>query len=214
MNAQDITIDLFKKNSNIKIGKIFLAIFVIADVIAGVIVAISSANEGFAEDFAPVIIASGFIAAICMVLGIAGLILLVIGIRGKKRTEAYIAENGEDALINEIHNETLYIYARKNKPVTIITRKHIFEIGDNIFNTADIDHAYGYSYRGSTSIHGYTLKNKLCVFAKGIYLNSDDKTKVFQALKTVNPDVLLGFTNEALKEHKSRVKEYKRNGDL
>lgn len=213
MDTNNISTELFTNNSYIKSGKICLIIFAILNVVAAIIVSINNVT-GILSDNPAFIGACAFIAVAGMIVGLAGLILLVKGINGKKKFNAFIADYGEDAFMSEIANETLYTYARKNTPITIITRKHIFEVGGDIINPTTIDYAYGYSYKGSTSIHAYTIDNKLKTFATGIQLHGNEIASVFQALKTINSDVLLGFTHENNKEHRARVKEHKQNGDL
>lgn len=213
MNAQELTLEQMSRNNNLKYGKILLIIFACLYVVAGIVFGIGYLQDAL-QDTPTYAIIGGCMAAAGMILWMAGLILLIMGLRGRKVFKNFIEENGEDALMNEVYNETLFIYARKGQPITVITRKHIFDIGNNIFNTAEVDHAYGYRYKNSTSIAAYTIDNKRFAFANGINLNSDDKTNIFKALQVVNPSVLLGFTNEALKEHRKRVKEYKASRKL
>ena len=213
MSTDNISTELFTNNSYIKSGKICLGIFATLNVVAGAIITLNG-NSDFLSRYPGVLAACGMIAVAGMVAGLSGLILLVKGIAGRKKFNAFIAEYGEDAFMSEITNDTLYTYSRKDKPITIITRKHIFEVGGDIVDPATIDYAYGYSYKGSTSIHAYTLDNKLKTFATGIPLRGDEIANVFQALKSINSDVLIGFTHENNKEHKARVKEHKQSRDL
>ena len=213
MDTNNISTELFINNSFIKSGKICLGIFAALNVIAGAVITLNNNND-FLSDYPIVLIICGMMAVAGFVVGLSGLILFFKGIAGRKKFEAFIAEYGEDAFISEINNDTLYVYSRKSKPITIITRKHIFEVGGDIIDPATIDYAYGYSYKGATSIHAYTLDNKLKTFASSISLHGDEIKSVFQALRTVNSDVLLGFTHENNKEHKARVKEYKQNKSL
>lgn len=214
MNAQDITIDLFTHNPRLKAGKIMLIICVITYILAMIMGGMGFLNEGFSNDNPAIIIPFVIFTGTSMVLFIAGIILFVQGRNWNKRITAFLEEYGEENLMNEIHNDTIYIYSRKNKPITIVTRKHIFEMGDNIYDATNLDYAYGYSYRGNTSVHVYTITNKLNICARGIYLRSDDIAQFFTALKVINPDMLIGFTHENNKAHRARVKEYKSANSL
>lgn len=211
MNARDITIETFTKNSVFKTGIIFLILFAIDYAIAIVFVGLGFITGGFANENPIFIIPLGLLAGLGMVFWICGLVFIFSGLKGKKVYNNYIQTYGEDNLMSEIYNDTLFILSRKNKPITIITSKHIFEVGRNIFETPRIDFAYGHRYKNATNIHAYTIDGDINVFANGIALKSNEQTQLFQALQRVNPYIILGYTSENLKEHNKRVKEYKQN---
>lgn len=207
MENNEITIEEFKKSrlfTNSIIGFIISAALFVAILLCVIIGAgTNTLNE---NAFIGIV---GGIGTVAFVAAIVSAVAFVIGLIGKITYSDFVKKNGEDAIMRELSESTVYVYYRKKKPVTIITRYHIFELGYSIMSSKDIDYAYGYSYKGSTSIRAFYITNKSLGFARGIPLRSNEMKECFAALKTINPDILLGFTGENAREHKARVKEYK-----
>lgn len=207
MDPKELTIDDVMRNDLLK-GSIRGLIAFVVMVLGAVGVISYAAMAGKLEDMTFVSISGGLIA-VAFVTIIVTLIAFIVGIIGKSTFKSYIKKAGEDNVMNEIHNDTLYIYERKGKPITIITRYHIFDLAHGIYNTKGLDYCYGYSYRGNTSIRAQYVNNAYIGFAKGIPFKSDEILKCFSALKTVNPNLLIGFNYDNSIEHTRRYKEFK-----
>ena len=210
MTGKDITIEMVKKNNYVKGAIVCFCIFVaLALVDAGVFIYLGANNAlsgSNSEAMGLIGMLSGFVAVVWIMFLIFG----GIGLYGRVKINKFLNENGEENVMSEINNNTIYVLAHKKKVISIITDKHIIEIARGVFKSTDIDYAYGYRYRNSTSIRAFDINNKAFGFANGINLNADEKFEVFEALKRINPNILLGYSADNYKEHKARVKAHKK----
>ena len=210
MANYEIDENIFNRNSKLKTGIINLCIMG-----AAILVAVGTALYFYEELFEgpasrsgnsealPIFVICLFVAFICAIFGIT---YTITGAVGKRRVRNFVDNYGEDKMLRELQNP-LYVFGRK-KPYTIITKNYIFEVERGFIETKSIDVCYGYSYKGNTSIHSYSLTNHKEYFCSGIGLRSDDIKQVFAAIRSVNPDLLIGYTSENMSEHRRRVKEY------
>lgn len=212
MTGKDIDESVLKKSNFLKPGIVFGILWVVLGIVLGVVMLINYEElfEGPAGRAAnsnlTAIIA--IITMSIMLCGLMAMIFLIIGICNKVRIKNYISSHNEDEIMEAIHNAN-FVYSRGNNPITIFTNDFIYEVGVG-FITSNYDLAYGYRYKSSTSIVGITITGKRESFCRGIYLNSDEKMQAFRVLQAYNPEILLGYTADNLKEHKNRMKQYKR----
>lgn len=210
MANYEIDESIFNRNSKLKTGIINLCIMgaALLVIVGTVFYYYEELFEGPASrngnsDALPIIVICFFVAFFCAIFGIT---YTITGATGKRRVRRFVEQYGEDKMLSELQNP-LYVFGRK-KPYTIITKNYIFEVERGFIKTDSIDYCYGYSYKGNTSIHSYSLTNHKEYFCSGIGLRSDDIKQVFAALQSVNPDILLGYTSENAAEHRRRVKEF------
>ncbi len=204
MTGKDLEEGFYKKNHLITVGiRMLIASLILGAITGGLFYFMFNDLD---ETFGFICFFGTFISGVLLLIS---LIYIIMGAVGRASVVNFVNKAGEEKFMQHLADETLYIYAEKNRPVTIITTKFIIEVDRGVYRAAGIDYCYGYSYRGNTSIKAYDLNNRCTTFAYGIMLRSNDATGLYQALAKVNPDLLIGYNSNNAKEHKRRVKEAK-----
>lgn len=202
-------------NRNISSGIKYLIPFAICTVVQIVIFALNyediidsfnSSNANGATMFM-ILIMIGFGSLTCLLIGV---LLLIIGLIGRKRVNNFVNEHGVDEIMSEL-NHYLYVLGTDKKPITVITPHYIYEVGVGFITSTDVDLAYGYRYKSNSHIRIYKINGKSDSICRGIKLYGDEIKEVFAALYEINPDILIGYTARNLQTHRERVKEYKAN---
>lgn len=207
----EFTNDIFRKNSRLKAGIILLIIVAVCFVGIAVTTLLfyeelfEAPSRVSANSVAPMIIA-GF-GGIGFALLIAGGILLIIGGTSKARISRFVNEYGEDKLLNEL-NHPLCLLGTEKKPVTIIGKDIIYDVSHGFVKTGDIDYCYGYRYKNSTSLSVHLYHGRGEYICSGIDINGQSIKTVTNAIKQVNPDLLVGYTNYNAIAHRERVQAY------
>lgn len=211
MNNNLYTTDILYENALLRYTKRTLILTVAALLIAAAIIGIGII---LAPDLDGLQIYIAMAAIPALISGLSFWLVIIFGFIGMSRKSSidkYVAEYGEDVLINELNNDAVFVFKnKKDKPITIITSKRIYDVGIRFVSIDDIDMAYGYTYKGSTSIRLVTLKDNYYNVCNNIGLNTVNYNKVFAALYQIKPSMLLGYNSENFKIHREHVKEYKK----
>lgn len=148
-----------------------------------------------------------WIAVICVIVAI---ILLKGGSNTRKYIKRTIDKYGEEEVLNQLNHAEFVYFSNKKKPVTIVTKNYIFEVGRKFIDIDSLDLVYGYSYKGNSSwIQALTLTGSTEKFATGINIDSKDKIDLLDTIKRINPNVMLGYTTENSQAHGEHVSVYK-----
>ncbi len=214
MTGKDIDEKVLKKYSGLKAGIVCAIICVVLWLVVGVacLMNIDLLQNGSSMDINNSILMPVF-AGCCpcgMVAFILAVIFLIMGGSARSRINKFVNEHGEEQVMSAI-NKARHVYARRNRPITIFTDDFIYEVGVGFVGT-NYDLAYGYSYKGNTSLHVYTITNKSESICRGIPLRSNDMKQVMATLASYNPSILLGYTGDNMNEHRARVKQHRING--
>lgn len=211
MNNNLYTTDILYENALLRYTKRTLILTVAALLIAAAIIGIGII---LAPDLDGLQIYIAMAAIPALISGLSFWLVIIFGFIGMSRKSSidkYVAEYGEDVLINELNNDAVFVFKnKKDKPITIITSKRIYDVGIRFVSIDDIDMAYGYTYKGSTSIRLVTLKDNYYNVCNNIGLKTVNYNKVFAALYQIKPSMLLGYNSENFKIHREHVKEYKK----
>lgn len=204
------------KENFFKSGRVIIIRSVIILSILLVIIAIAAIRmyEEIIGDFnpdvlgtcTPVILVSLFISSY-------NIRALYRGIKGQNSFNKLIKEIGMDGILQEVQNDSLYIYGNKNKPITVITKKHIFDKYYGVYDSTNVDYMYSRDYKGDTSIRFFDINNKCVDIARGIIVGSPMEApeflKIMEAIQKNNPGILVGYLEENRQEHLKRVKAHK-----
>lgn len=211
MNENFYTADILYKNTAIRTAKNSAVWGLIVLVIGAAIAIAGFIITGGGDEFQPFIaFASIFLILFSIAFWII-VISLLVGLKRKSYLEQYVEEHGEDLLVSELNQNSVFIYKdKKGNPITFLTNNRIYEVGRKFVELSELDMAYGYSYKGATSIRTITKYDKYNDVCSNIGLKSNNYNEFFKALYQIKPSVLLGYTAENLKIHKEHVKEAKR----
>lgn len=206
MNETKFTADILTKVIRFQYSLRSLIFGIVVLVLTGVGLVLSVTN-GLIETYS-IYVALGAVWGVVMLIVSLGLFLSAIATRNHLRKQIEL-EGGEEALINELNNDTVLALMRTNGTGTIFTSKHIFDIGCNIIPVNTLDLAYGWTYRGVTNIQLATLANKYYGICTGISRVNGDFDKAIDTLRNIKPEILIGNSKENREIHKDRVKGYK-----
>lgn len=119
----------------------------------------------------------------------------LLGLEGSEKFEAEIAAlGGPDALMSEVYYETLYVLSRCGEPYTIITRRHIIEVGYHIYPIAGIARVTKWTYSKSPfrmRLYYYGNGSERWEFARVGILRHAEYMNILQAILSVNPYVVM-----------------------
>ena len=195
MTGQEITIEQLRRHvyaRRCKICFIIAAVMVLATL---VLVALFVGDVlDWEENLAwfPLTIVCPTVAVSCVLAAIS---LICSDSKDRKNFEAEIAAlGGPDALMSEVYYETLYVLSRCGEPYTIITRRHIIEVGYHIYPIAGIARVTKWTYSKSPfrmRLYYYGNGSERWEFARVGILRHAEYMNILQAILSVNPYVVM-----------------------
>lgn len=216
MDFRNLTISDFKRNHFNRCVKPFIITEIICFIVTIALIVLMA--EGVFGDSLDV---EFFVAMLVVELfGLCSIIFLVLvivfSIRGKRGANAvseFIRNMGEENFLNEVHNETLHIFSKGRDIYTVFTTKHIIDLTSGVYPASDISYVYSIQHRGRGA-HAYMVAlyydGRQCTFGRVGRYSKRETAGIYNALITVNNNLLVGKTRENEIEHARRVQMYRR----
>ena len=154
----------------------------------------------------------------CVLPGIFGVFSIISYFGSGNKLRESLAKYGERNLIENIQNHTVHVYqnprALTNGKV-YFTDKLVVDPEDTVFAYNEISLMYKFTlntkYGSQPHLCFELLDGSTWYLCKNI---SDEQISSYMSLCAIqNSNIIFGFTNENLTQHKERVKQYK-NGTL
>lgn len=190
MTVREITIEQLYRSVfaiRIKISFIVAAIMGLISLITIVLVACGVLHWIERPTCLPVMVTSLMFVLTSVLSAVS---LICSGSKERKVFEAEIAAlGGPDALMSEVYNETLYVLSRFGKPHTIITRRHIIEVGYHIYPMAGIARVHKREARASYQLKLYYYGNNPVGwgFARVWFLRHKEFVDIYNTIRSMNP---------------------------
>lgn len=147
---------------------------------------------------------------------IGGLVFLIFALiffsdlAGYKKMKKKLDDLGTDKVLDQINNHLLYAAPKYNskKPACFFTEEYVVSIANDIVPIRDVVWTYVH-YQNNTPF--YTLKMiEGREFRPGILAYKEADKPCDEAIKKVNPNLLVGYSKENAAAYKAIVKAHKK----
>ncbi len=194
MTGQEITIEKLRRPVYARRIKICLIVAAVTGLVSLTLIAllVGDVVDLWKSPFVfPLVILCPTIALSCVLSAIS---LKRFESKEQKVYESEIAAlGGPDALMNEVRHETLYVLSRGNNPYTIITRRHIVEIGYHVYPIAGITEVHNVPFRSAFRMRFcYGGSNPyVWDFARVGILHDKEYTSIIQAIQYAGQNTVM-----------------------
>ncbi len=147
---------------------------------------------------------------------IGGLVFLIFALvffsdlAGYSKMKKKLDNIGADKVMDQINNHLLYVAKKynSNKPACFFTDEYIISIANDIIQTRNVVWSYVH-YQNNTPY--YTLKlSEGREFRPGVLAYKEAEKPCDEAIRKVNPNLLIGFSKENAAAYKAIVKAHKK----